>query len=157
MENKFRTHYGPHKKVQLVCKGPSRTKQSFKEECDINSILKRFEKTGELTHLMKAEPKFGEFADVGTFHQAMGVVALANEQFAALSAHVRKRFNNNPEEFLEFTGNPENAQEMVKLGLATRTELPPGPTPPGAPAASQAPKKPIETPVSKGKTPPKED
>lgn len=125
--SRFRVNYGPQIKQTLECTDPSRTKQSFKDECNINKILERFSKTGELTHLMKAEPRYGDFADVGTFQEAMGVVAFAHEQFAALSAAVRKRFNNDPSEFLEFANNPENHKEMVKLGLAVviPTETPP--------------------------------
>ncbi|QXP08056.1 MAG: internal scaffolding protein [Arizlama microvirus] len=52
----------------------------------------------------------------------MNIVALANEQFANLSAHVRKRFQNDPQEFLQFTSDPENLPEMVKLGLAIKRE-----------------------------------
>jgi hypothetical protein len=48
-------------------------------------------------------------------------------------------FNNNPGEFFEFATNPENADQMVKLGLSenpvqeeevvptTKAEIPPAP------------------------------
>ena len=45
---KFRTGYSPHVAVQFQTSGLSRTKQSFKNECDVNNILKNYNKTGIL-------------------------------------------------------------------------------------------------------------
>ena len=49
---------------------------------------------------------------------------LAQEQFAALDAAVRSRFDNDPAKFLEFTADPANADEMVKMGLAVAKPAP---------------------------------
>ena len=36
---------------------------------------------------------------------------------------VRKRFNYDPSAFLEFAENPNNLDELVSMGLATKTEI----------------------------------
>ncbi|QXP44343.1 MAG: internal scaffolding protein [Arizlama microvirus] len=117
---KLRTNYGARVRVYSDTVGPSATKISHKDECDINSIMRRYEKTGILPDLIKAQPEYGDFAQMASFQEAQNIVVLANEQFAALSAHVRERFGNSPAKFLEFAQNPRNQEEMVSLGLATR-------------------------------------
>lgn len=95
-----------------------RTKQADKAACDINNILARFEKTGQLPQMISRDARYGDFSDVATYDQAMMVVAHAQEQFDALDAVVRKRFGNDPAQMLEFCSDPKNKDEMIKLGLA---------------------------------------
>lgn len=115
-------------------KDKGQTKQSMKDDCDINLIVKRYEKTGALPDMIRSEPRYGDFSEVPTFQDALGIVHLAEEQFAALDAPLRRRFGNNPVEFLEFATNPSNIDEMIKLGLATAREIPaPIPVPAVAP------------------------
>lgn len=97
----------------------SRTKQSDLESCDINNILRRYVKTGELAGI-KSNPIFGDFSSSVDFKESMELVIFAQEQFAALPARVRDRFNNSPAEFLAFCDDPKNVDEMVAMGLATK-------------------------------------
>jgi len=101
----------------LVCKDPSLTKQSEKASCDINTILKRYEKTGILPDLIKQDPRYGDFSDMPTFQEAQAIVIHATAQFEALDAPLRKRFGNDPAEFLAFASDKANIDEMRKLGL----------------------------------------
>lgn len=116
------------------------TKQSQKDDADINVITRRYEKTGVLPDLIRAEPRYGDFTDVPSYQASLHIVAHAEEQFAALDAHTRARFQNDPAKFLEFATNPASLDEMVKMGLATaKVENPtpspaePAPVAPGAP------------------------
>lgn len=104
-------------RVITVCDGPSRTKQAMAAECDINNIMKTFKKTGVLPEMIKRNPSFGDFAKLPDFQEAQNILALANEQFDALNSKIRKRFNNDPADFLAFTQDAANAPEMAKLGL----------------------------------------
>lgn len=110
----------------------SLTKQSFKDDSDINNITKRYERTGALPDMIKENPKYGDFSSVPTFQEALEIVSLAEEQFNALDAHIRIRFQNDPAQFLAFATDKRNMSEMVKMGLAV--EVQPEPTP--SPAAS---------------------
>lgn len=96
----------------------SRTHRYMKDECDINMIMKKFEKTGELPNMIKNNPQYGDFSQAPDYQEALHTVMHAQEQFSNLSAKIRNRFNNDPSQFLEFATNPENLQEMVKMGLA---------------------------------------
>lgn len=113
----FITAYGPKMEVTIET-GTVGAKQSFKDECDINRIMAKYQKTGALSWLSRNE---GRYEDVSgfEFQSAMNVVASANEMFADLPSSIRKRFGNDPAEFLAFMGDPENAPEMIRLGLAT--------------------------------------
>jgi phage internal scaffolding protein len=127
IQRKASGFYKPHKKSVLDCqalykdgkRGP-RVKQAFKEETDINRIMKKYETTGVLPDMIKSNPQYGDFSNVTDYQQAMNTVILAREQFDGLSAKIRKRFNNSPEAFLAFVEDPENHQEMVELGLAQK-------------------------------------
>lgn len=102
----------------------SRTKQADKKSCDINFILDRYAKTGQLPEMIKRNPRYGDFSAVPDFQESCDVVQKATEQFEALDAKVRKRFHNNPAEMLEFAADPANAEEMVRLGMAVKREEP---------------------------------
>lgn len=94
-----------------------RTKQEFKDDCDINNILRKFRKTGVLEHVRKHGPEYG-FAPAVDYHEAMNLVLKADAMYADLPSDLRKRFKD-PAEFLEFVQDPENAEEMLELGLRT--------------------------------------
>lgn len=115
----IRNRFSPQKRVQVVCggEGKSRAKQSFKKDCDINVIMGRYLKSGNIDHLAKHGGSYG-FASVLTFHEAMNVVRKAEEMFLDLSSELRRKFHNDPAVFLEFVQNPVNLPEMRKLGLA---------------------------------------
>ena len=50
----------------------------------------------------------------------MNVLVEARESFMTLNAKARARFNNDPQQFMEFIHDGENAAEAIKLGLATK-------------------------------------
>lgn len=116
-ERVVRKAFSPRIPEQLVCVDVSRTKQSFKDDCDINSIMKKYEKTGVVAHQAKYQ---GNYADVSgglDYHASMNAVTRAQEMFMQLPASVRTKFGNDPGRFLEFAMDPANDEEMIKMGL----------------------------------------
>lgn len=99
----------------------SLTQQSSKDEADINTIVKRFLKTGVLPQGAE-NPRYIEFNEVFDFQTAMNAVVAAERSFMAMPAEVRERFGNNPAKFVEFCSDKENLPEMRKLGLAITPE-----------------------------------
>ena len=100
----------------LRCDDLSLAKQSFAEECDINTIVRRFNLTGQLPENVGA-PTYADFEEVFDFHTAMNAVAKAHESFDEMPADVRARFHNNPAEFVDFCSDDSNRPEAEKLGL----------------------------------------
>lgn len=104
-------------RVQIDCSTDDRTHQSFKDECDINSVMERHRLTG-IARGSAGRPQYGDFSNLGDYQQALDLVAKADQLFGELPAKVRGRFNNNPDLFVQFCDDPENAEEAVKLGIA---------------------------------------
>jgi len=92
------------------------TKQSFKEECDINTIVMRFGISGQLPENVRA-PTYGDFVSVVDYQSALNAVIAADEAFMELPADVRKRFGNDPGAFVDFCSNEKNREEAIALGL----------------------------------------
>lgn len=106
----------------ISCDPELGAKQSFKDECDINKILKRHREGAMLTHV-NANP--GVFADVTGFRDYRDVlerVERASVYFAGLSAEVRGRFENEPGNFLDFVADPSNLEELQAMGLGPAVE-----------------------------------
>lgn len=112
---RFVTAYGPKESVGYRY-GATMTKQSHKDECDVNKIVERFTKTGVLEFVNDRQPQFGDVTGID-FFESMRIVAQANEMFAALPAKVRDRFGNDPKAFLDFMEDPQNRSQAVLMGL----------------------------------------
>jgi phage internal scaffolding protein len=110
------------KRVSYVNDEPSLTKQSFSDECDINVIMARYEKTGVLSSENPISPSYGDFTDVVDYDESLRIVMDADEAFMSLPAKVRARFQNDPSEVIEFVRDPANRSEAVALGLIAASD-----------------------------------
>lgn len=102
--------------ARLVFTKPSRTKQSFRDECDINHILRQFNVTGQLP-IGSVQPQYGDFSGITDYQSALNAVMAAQDSFLQLPAKVRARFQNDPALFVEFASDEANKDEMKALGL----------------------------------------
>lgn len=114
---KIRKAYQLHGRVRLHFPLPTMAKQSFKDECDVNKIMERFEKTGLISHVNKYQGDYGDAVGIQDYHASMNQVIAAQEAFDSLPSKIRARFGNNPGDFLNFMENPENKDEAIQLGL----------------------------------------
>lgn len=96
-----------------------KTQQQFKEECDINEIVRRFGLTGSVPETFSM-PVSGDFTAVTDFQSAMNAVRAAQEGFMQLPGELRARFANDPGSLLEFLNDESNREEAIKLGLVAR-------------------------------------
>lgn len=101
----------------IVFLGKSRTKQSPREACDANAIVKRWQSTGVIEHVMKTSPRYGDFENVDDYLTSLNRVHQAHDQFDELPAEIRDHCQNDPGVFLAWVENPENASQMAELGL----------------------------------------
>ncbi len=88
-----------------------RTKQSFKDETDINKLLQRAEKTGTISHLNKYEARYGDFANFD-FFEAQLQLAKGGEIFADLPAEIRSEFNQSAAQFFDYVNDPANKDRL---------------------------------------------
>lgn len=97
--------------------GLSRTKQAFRDECDVNQILAKWQKTGLVTHVASQPPKFGDFDVVPDYQASLNAIIAADSAFMALPSSVRDRFSNDPAKLFTFLQDSANKDEAIKLGL----------------------------------------
>lgn len=101
--------FGPRKYER-----PGRTKQSFKDSCDVNKILTKMQKAGTLSHLEQHGAEYGDFSDFD-FQTAMNRLARGKTLFERLPAEVKREFNQDPGKFFEFVNRPENIGRLQKV------------------------------------------
>ena len=120
----FKTIYNYKQMDGVRNNSPSLTQQQFKDECDINKIMDRYLRTGVLSDPLqnRGTPKYGDYADIGDYMDHMNKVVEAIEMFEALPASIRKRFNNNPGELIDFVMDENNRTEAEFLGLIEKKE-----------------------------------
>lgn len=104
--------------VRTAPRGESLTKQSFKDETDINGIMRRYQETGLIEHVKKYEGRYGDFSGIPDYQTALQKVIDAQEMFNSLPSSIRNRFQNDPGEFLAFATDPKNADALIEMGLA---------------------------------------
>lgn len=105
------------KKPVVDCTGDEvLVEQHHKQETDINLIVRKYQRTGMLEHTRNS---MGEFLHLNSvdFHDAMNVIAEANSAFEELSADIRRKFKNDPSNYLDFVSDPKNIDEMKELGM----------------------------------------
>ena len=103
----------------LACEEPTLAQQHYKEECDINTILQKFNITGILPEA-PLSPRYGDFSGISDYHTALNRVIAAQEEFEGLPAQIRVRFDNDPAKLIEFLDNDANRQEAEDLGLVEK-------------------------------------
>lgn len=135
----------PREQFLVMPGGPSMTRQEFAAECDINTIMAQYEKhlADPMMSLRAAEARYVDFTEMP--HDLMGAMDVLNkgtEAFMSLPASVRREFDNDPVQFVDFASNPANLDVMREWGLAPAA--PKAPEPPAAPASPPAAQPPAQ-------------
>lgn len=101
----------------LDCSGDrGRTQQSFEPEANINRIVERVLKGAEFPVGMPMVMQ-GDFVDAPDFQSSMNLIVKARENFDAMPARVRSRFDNDPAKFIAFVSDDKNFEEAESFGL----------------------------------------
>lgn len=112
----FKTQYSPRERVFAAVGEGEVTKQSFKAECDVNNIVRRYRQSGMP---LPSNPGaiYGDVSAVGSFQEALATVERGEEMFMSLPASVRKAFDNDPAAFLDALHDPDATDKLRELGL----------------------------------------
>lgn len=149
--NGFRTAYEPRSRSPIIDVGVSRTHQSFKDECDINVLMRRYMATGVLPdNINQQEARFLECSETD-FQSAMQLVAGASSLFNQLPSSIRNRFDNEPALLLSFLSDEVNRSEAEELGLIPKrgSNAPPSPLQTAIAAATNAASRPDDPAAAK--------
>ena len=105
----------------LACPEATRAQQHHREECDINEIMRRFGKTGVMP-ITTLNALYGDFESVD-YHTALNQIIASEREFDALPSNIRKRFDNDPWELVQFLQNDNNREQAIELGLLNKPAL----------------------------------
>ena len=92
-----------------------RTKQSFKDQTDINKILYKAQKTGTISHLQKHGGEYGDFSDIGDLLSAHNRLERGRAIFADLPSEVRREFKQDVGAFFKYVNDPQNVDKLPDL------------------------------------------
>lgn len=100
--------------------GESRTKQQFKDDADIHTIINKYNETGSWGDRFRSAqrvPTQGDFTKVSDYKESIDIVIHAQESFSELPSRLRNYFNNDPVQLLAFLNDVNNKGEAIRLGL----------------------------------------
>lgn len=128
----------PQRTRPTVRCGPSRTKQAHASECDINAIVRRYDKDGVITHLRNDQANYADVSEMGSYRETLHTVREARADFLELPHEIRAEFDNDAVAYLDFLATASSDDIKALEGLLT----PPGPltvteVPPVTPNASE--------------------
>lgn len=92
------------------------TRQEFKAEADINTIMARYMRTGELPQINVVAPQFLDVTGMD-FATHMAYIVEAQNLFDELPSEIRNRFQNDPGAFIDFCSDSNNRPELARMGL----------------------------------------
>lgn len=94
-----------------------RTKQSFRDDCDINVIIDRM-LSGAQVPTVPGPNNYGDFSDATDYQDTVNRLMAFEEYFSTVPAKIRERFKNDPAQLMLFMDDSANQEEAVSLGLA---------------------------------------
>lgn len=128
----IRKPYDSHERVQKTTGSGSLVQGDAQDECDINKLMAKYERTGFMGHMSARPGRYEDLMGMPSYHEALNQVIEAREAFELLPAKWRARFNNDPAELLGALDDPERRPELERLGIVRPKEvqgaepLPPG-------------------------------
>lgn len=128
------------------------TQQQYKDECNPNVVIQKYNRTGELGRIRSTQPIYVD-CTAFNFEEARERVARIEETFMEMPAMVRRRFNHDPKNLLAFLEDPKNREEAERLGLVEKKAPPAHEEEPAKAPATPAPKAKKKTP----ETPPEDE
>lgn len=118
-KKKLRNYQKPRIHKSLDCPEPGRTKQSFKDECDINKIMGRYRKTGTIPQTMRPK-RYGEQKITG-FTEMQNHIASVKTLYQELPQDIQDQFEDQ-NDFIDALSDPLREDELVDAGVAYRPE-----------------------------------
>lgn len=92
----------------------SLTQQHFKDDCDVNLILERFMRTGEVPS-SSGIPSFQDVSDFADYRDLQDAISDARDYFESLPARVRARYNNDVTMFYETLNTRQGYDDFLSL------------------------------------------
>lgn len=117
MNPKIRNKFSNIDPVYAPVGEEDKTQQHFRDECNINQIIAKYNKTGIIQHVSRNRQRFGEFMDLADHAINLDKVAKAQQSFDQLPSAIRNEFGNSITGFFEFIKKPQNKQQCIDWGI----------------------------------------
>lgn len=111
------SHYVPAPSVPLHNEGPSKTRQEDAEKCNINFIIARYQKTGQLDHINAKVPQYGDFSMVEDLSEIFDKARNVEAWFLTLPAKVREAASHDSVEFFAMLATTDGVEALEAAGL----------------------------------------
>lgn len=105
--------------VRYSCGNDRMTKQAFKDECDINNIVSKFQQ-GVIPVTNNLEPQYGE-SPVMDLKEALDTVFGVRGEFAELSPEQRALFNHQEENYFDFLADPDGYYSEIRANFVSQS------------------------------------
>ena len=110
------------KRVQISFKdSPSLTKQSFKDECNINNIISKYENHGILPGNIHQNATYS-YAPNLELKEALDLVKNHQENFEDLPENIQEIFGQNSNNYFEFLDKFESAPESFYEAFKSKSD-----------------------------------
>lgn len=114
------TNYGPESNLKFE---KTLTQQQFKDEQNINNIMKKYGAAAFSSQTQYLKQGFADFSKPVDFLQAKTLILQAENHFNELPAEIRKEFNNNPVNLVNFVQDEKNRDRAIELGLLDPSKI----------------------------------
>lgn len=143
----------PPREILQFDPAEKRTKDEFKDDCDVNKIWANYVRTGRMDQLQKAKGFYADLTNVPTSYQeSLNLVVRTREMFDNLPSDIRNAYGNDVQLFMEAAQeDPDALFDVLKTiqpidGTAATPVAPPKAEPP--PASPDAKTDPLPNPAS---------
>jgi len=104
-------------RVRTINDEPDKAQQQYKDSTDVNNIMKKYEQTGQITHINAAQGRYVELGEPTDLMDAKMRVIRAEQAFMTLPAELRAKCGHEPANFLKMLADGSNDAELIKLGI----------------------------------------
>jgi len=111
-------------RIQTINNLPTKTQQQFASQCEINNIIKKYQKTGQWLHVTSKQGVYADVSQISDYAESLQKVLNANSAFNSLPSNLRARFENDPSQLLAFLQDSNNKEEAISLGLIPKPSTP---------------------------------
>lgn len=109
---------------------PSLTSQEFKDEVDINNVLKKYAAQAKLLGLPISEvlpplssDQFSDVSNYDDFISSMNKIATMKQTFENLPSDVRRKYGDRVEDFVKGLSNPDDFNYLAEKGVLNKDEV----------------------------------
>lgn len=97
-------------KVITINDQPSLTDQQWAEDCDVNNIMAKYQKTGQITHSARTQGVYADVSDIPDLMESKQRIVDAINQFDSLPQEIKQYYHYDPYDFA-LNYKPDNHPE----------------------------------------------